>query len=284
MNEEYSDLTSLNTYRIKASAKEVFYPQNELELIDKIKILKSNQTPWILLGKCSNVILPSTPFSGCVIKLDEIRHIDYFGDYVFVSAGMSLNEFVKDTIAKGYGNLADLYGIPGSVGGAIWANAGSYNTSIFTELESVLIYDFQEVKLINKNNIKHAYRYTEFKDQDVIILGGVFKLVKEDSHEVWAKIKSNLEKRVLSQPLEYPNAGSVFKNPPNQSAGKLIEECNLKGYRINGAMVSTKHANFIINVGDATQKDIVKLIDHIKQTVKTEKNIDLELEQKIIKW
>ena len=138
--------------------------------------------------------------------------------------------------------------------------------------------------LINKTNIKYEYRNTEFKNSNIIIIGAIFKLEKGDTKKAWDNIKENLEKRKNNQPLEYPSAGSVFKNPNGLSAGKLIDECNLKNISVGGAKVSNKHANFIINENNATSKDIKDLINKVKEEVKNQKNIDLELEQIIVKW
>ena len=141
-----------------------------------------------------------------------------------------------------------------------------------------------DVKLINAHSINHSYRHTSFKENNDIIFGGVFKLEKGDTKKAWEIINENLEKRKNSQPLEYPSAGSVFKNPEGLSAGKLIDECGLKGYKVGGAQISEKHANFIINLDNATSSDIISLIEIVKEKVKKEKGIDLELEQEIVKW
>ena len=197
---------------------------------------------------------------------------------------MTLNEFIKKTLDNGYVNFDSLFGIPGSLGGAIIGNAGANNKCIFDELVSVLILDNGYTKLISKENIKYEYRNTSLKNSHKIILGAVFKLEKGNVKESWDNIKINLEKRRNSQPLEYPSAGSVFKNPDKTSAGKLIDECGLKGTKKGGARISDKHANFIINENNAKSSDIIYLIDLIKKEIKKEKNIDLELEQIIVKW
>ena len=142
-----------------------------------------------------------------------------------------------------------------------------------------------EIKVIKKDDIKYSYRYTSFKDnKDIIILSAVLKLEMGDKNESLNLIKSRLERRIASQPLEYPSAGSVFRNPDGDFAGRLIEECNLKGFNINGAYVSDKHANFIINKDNASGEDIKNLLLHIKRTVKDKTDIDLINEQEIIDW
>lgn len=282
--EENIDLTNYNTYRIKTKAKYLIKPSNIEELISIITNLTKDNIPYYILGSGSNVILPDTSFKGAIIKLDNLNSIIIKDNYCYVSSGLSLNNLVLKTLDAGFTNLTNLYGIPGSVGGAIVCNAGANNKDIFSDIKAVLVYKDGLVKLINKNNIKYEYRNTEFKNSNTIILGAVLKLEKGNVDSAKDLIKTNLEKRKNTQPLEYPQAGSVFKNPPNNYAGKLIEECNLKNVAINGARVSNKHANFIINDNNATSKDIINLINKIKEEVKTKKNIELELEQVIVKW
>ena len=228
-------------------------------------------------------------FESGIVVIDKhedaeaLKDLEIKDDITFVGAGYNLNSFIKKTIDEGYTNLANLYGIPGTVGGAIRGNAGANGSEIFDYLVSVLVLQDNDVKLINAYNIEHSYRHTSFKENNDIIFGGVFKSEKGDTKKAWKIINENLEKRKNSQPLEYPSAGSVFKNPEGLSAGKLIDECGLKGYKVGGAQISEKHANFIINLDNATSSDIISLIEIVKEKVKKEKGIDLELEQEIVK-
>ena len=276
------NLRNYNTYKVNTTASYMYEPTTIKELTLLLDNLKKTNTKYFILGGGSNVILPDNHFDGAIIKL-AFDSVEIKDNTAFVSSSSSLSGFIKHLVDLGYTNLVNLYGIPGTVGGAIHGNAGANNTEIFDYLESVLVYQDGDVKLINAKNIKHSYRYAQFAD-DIIILRAVFTLVKGSSKEAWEIIKINLEKRKNSQPLEYPQAGSVFKNPEKTSAGKLIDECGLKGLRVGDAMVSEKHANFIINLGSATSDDIIKLINKIKEEVKRQKGINLELEQKIIKW
>ena len=276
------NLRNYNTYKIDTSCAYLYKPSNIGELINLIEMLEKDNIKYLILGGGSNVILPDKPFNGAIIKLD-IQDFKIDNDFVFAGAGLNLNEFIKTLIDAGFTNLTNLYGIPGTLGGAIHGNAGVSDIDTFTYLESVLVYQDKDLKLINAHNINYGYRYAEFSN-NTIILGAIFSLKKGSTTDAYSKIKENLEKRKNNQPLEYPSAGSVFKNPKNLSAGKLIDECGLKGRRIGDAQVSCKHANFIINLGNATSKDIISLIEEIKKEVKKNKNIDLELEQIIIKW
>lgn len=282
--EENVDLKKYNTYHIGGIAKYLYKPNNIIELKELLEKLHKDNTKYYILGGGSNVILPDEDFDGAIIKLDKLNEFKIDGNFVYAGSGLLLNEFIKKTLDNGYVNFDSLFGIPGSLGGAIIGNAGANNMCIFDELISVLILDNGYTKLISKENIKYEYRNTSLKNSHKIILGAVFKLEKGNVKESWDNIKINLEKRRNSQPLEYPSAGSVFKNPDKTSAGKLIDECGLKGTKKGGARISDKHANFIINENNAKSSDIIYLIDLIKKEIKKEKNIDLELEQIIVKW
>ncbi len=272
-----------NTYNIECYAKYLYKPKNVEELEKKLAYLKENNIEWYVLGSGSNVILPDTPFNGAIISLQDMNSYSINKDLVFAYAGINLNTFIMNLINLGYTNLAKLYGIPGMLGGAIYGNAGANNKDIFSDLVSVLVYD-TSLKTLNKESITYGYRTTSFKNTKAIILGATFKLEKGDKEEALNTIKGNMKIRREKQPLELPNAGSVFKNPSNCSAGRLIDECNLKGLGVNDACISMKHANFIVNIGHATSKDIKTLIKKVQEEVKKQKNIDLELEQVIVEW
>lgn len=282
--EENVDLKKLNTYRIGGTAKYLIKPSDMEELKNTIKELNEKNMKYYVLGGGTNVILPDKDFDGAIIKLDKLNAFLIKDSCVYAGSGLSLNEFIKKCLDEGYTNFSNLYGIPGSLGGAITGNAGANGSEMFDDLCAVLVYNEGLIKLINKENINYEYRNTEFKNSNVIIIGAIFKLIPGNVDESWQMIKENLEKRKNTQPLEYPSAGSVFKNPKGSSAGKLIDECNLKEKTIGGAKVSKKHANFIINENNATSYDIITLINEIKEEVKKQKNVDLELEQVIVKW
>ena len=236
--EENVDLKKLNTYNIGGSAKYLIKPNDLEELMNVLNELNNKNIKYYILGGGSNVLLPDEDFDGAIIKLDKLNTFLIKNQFVFACAGLSLNEFVKKTLDNGYINFANLYGIPGLLGGAIIGNAGANGTEIFDDLKAVLVLKNNLVTLINKTNIKYEYRNTEFKNSNIIIIGAIFKLEKGDTKKAWDNIKENLEKRKNSQPLEYPSAGSVFKNPNGLSAGKLIDECNLKNISVGGAKVS----------------------------------------------
>ena len=278
------DLKKYNTYKIGGIAKYLIKPKSVFDLKIIFDDLKSKNIPYLLLGGGSNVILPDTDFNGAIIKLDNLDEVIFKDGFCYAGAGINLNKLIKTCIDNGYVNLAKLYGIPGSLGGAVRGNAGCNNDEIFNHIISVLVYDDGILKFINKDNINYGYRETSFKKNNMIILGVILKIELGDANKAFEYIKEIFKDRISKQPLEYPNAGSVFKNPEGTSAGKLIDECGLKDLSVGGAKVSNKHANFIINYEFAKSSDIIKLIEEIKKEVKIKKNIDLELEQVIIKW
>ena len=278
------DLKNYNTYKIGGIAKYLIEPKTAYDLKPIFDDLNAKNIPYLLLGGGSNVILPDEDFNGAIIKLDNLSEVEFKDGYCYAGAGILLNKLIKTCIDNGYVNLKKLYGIPGTLGGAIRGNAGCNNDEIFNHLISILVYDDGVIKYINKEDIDYSYRETSFKKNNMIILGAILKIELGDANEAYGYIKEIFKDRINKQPLEYPSAGSVFKNPEGTSAGKLIDECGLKNLSIGGAKVSDKHANFIINYEFAKSSDIIKLIEEIKKEVKLKKNIDLELEQIIIKW
>lgn len=282
---EFVDLKKYNTYGIGGISKYLVMPEDIDDLSSLIKYLNKENIPWYVLGGGSNVILPDEDFDGAIIKLDKLNRVVIDNDIITAESGVSLGMFVNTLLDHGFVNYAHLMGIPGTLGGAIVGNAGAYNVSIFDYLISVSIIDADgNKKILNKEDIKYDYRYTEFKGKNSIVVAASFKGIYGDVALVREQIQLNMEKRRNTQPLEYKNAGSVFKNPPEYSAGYLIEHAGLKGLTVGGAKVSEKHANFIINYDNATSRDIIKLIGIIKNTVEDKFNIELNLEQVIVKW
>lgn len=282
---ENVDLKKYNTYGIGGCAKYVIYPSSIANLQKLLKYLADKNISWYVLGGGSNVILPDQDFSGAIIKLDKLDKYTVDRDKVIVEAGISLAKFVKNMLDDGYTNYGSLMGIPGLLGGAIRGNAGAYGINIFDYLISVTIMDeLGNIRKLKKDDIKYDYRETEFKKQNIIIIEAEFQGVKGDVALELDNIIKNAKKRKNTQPLEYKNAGSVFKNPPGLSAGYMIEHAGLKGITMGGAQVSEKHANFIINYNNATSRDIIGLIELIKKEVKNKYKVELVLEQQQIIW
>lgn len=278
------DLTNYNTYGIHTSAEYLVKPDNVNNLHELLIYLKKENIKYYLLGKGSNVILPDIKFKGVIISLENLDSIQIKGNTVEALAGAVLSKLAFATIDHNLTGFEYLALIPGSLGGSLYGNAGAYNHNIYEYLDSVVIIRNNELVHLKKKDIKYSYRHTEFKNKNDIIVGAKFVLDSKPKDEMLEFVNECRLKRTASQPLEYKNAGSVFKNPEGNYAGKLIEELGLKGFRVNDAMVSNKHANFIVNLGSATSEDIKNLIAYIQREVKEHYDIDLELEQIIVEW
>lgn len=280
-------LSKYTTYKTGGTAKAFVYPKDITSLISLLKILKSKSIKYKILGNGSNVLFSDRIYNGVIIKLDEFDNIEFFGkDKVRVGAGYSLMKLSLLTAKKGFSGLEFASGIPGSIGGAVYMNAGAYKSDMgYVVVQTkVLTPDFKIISLENKELDFH-YRTSFFKTHpDYICLEAIIKLTKGEKSKIEDVIKERRKRRIGSQPLEYPSAGSVFRNPEDNFAGKLIEDLGLKGKKIGGAMVSDKHANFIVNYNHATSNEIKRLIDEVHDKVKTEYGIDLKVEQEFVNW
>lgn len=281
---ENASLKNYNTYRLDTTCSFLIFPKDEQELIDILRELKKTNHKYLILGNGSNIIFANDHYQGVVIKLDKLNHIEYQGNIVTAGSGCSLIKFAMDTINKGLSGLVFATGIPGAVGASTAMNAGAYNNDMSEVVKSVRVLNKNlEIIELSNEQMQFSYRNSLLKaNKDYIVLSTTFKLPNGNSEEMKKLAEERKYKRINSQPLNYPNAGSVFRNPEGKYAGELIEKCNLKGYNINGAEVSTKHANFIINNQNAKGKDIIALINLIQKEVKTKYNIDLMLEQIIV--
>lgn len=278
-------LKNYNTYRVNTIAKFLVFPKTIEELIKILKYIKENNIKFFVLGNGSNIILSMDYYDGVIIKLDNLNSVTYKDNLVTADAGCSLIKLSLDTIEKGFTGMEFSTGIPGSVGASVAMNAGAYNSDISSILkEATILTPSNEIVVMQKDELNFQYRDSFLKNnKDYIVLSATFQLEKGNSSEMKQLVEERKKKRMESQPLDMPNAGSVFRNPEGTYAGGLIEKANLKGYNINGAEVSTKHANFIVNKGTATGKDIIELIETIQKEIKEKDKIELKLEQIIIR-
>ena len=282
---ENVSLKDYNTYRTGGKTRYLVKPYNIDSLKELLNYIKNNNLKYIIIGNGSNIILPDSDYDGVVILLSKLNEIKINENTVNAFCGVSLTYFVNELVKNNLGGLESLSGIPGTLGGAVVNNAGCYGQTISDKLDSVTYLENGEIKTINKEECNFSYRDSIFKqNKNFIILSAKFKLDYKNKEEMLNDIKENIIKRNTSQPLNYPNAGSVFRNPIGYSAGKLIEDAGLKNYHINGAYVSDKHANFIINKDNASSEDIIELIEYIQKEISEKYNIKLKLEQEIIKY
>ena len=279
---ENVDMVKYNTYRLVNYAKIMVFPSNVDELKKVVKLINKLNLKYFVIGNGSNIILPNY-YDGVIINLSKFNKYEIKDNTLYVDAGVMLNKVASEVSNMGYRGLDFATGIPGTIGGSIHGNAGCYGSSISEVLISVTVLDKNKIREIKNKDLKFDYRYSIFKEKtDLIILSAKFRLEEANIKELKDLIKERTEKRVASQDLSHPSNGSVFRNPEGFAAGKLIDDLGLKGYSIGDAMISNKHANFIINNGKATTDDIIKLINKIKKDVKDHYDIELKLEQEII--
>ena len=271
-NYEYYKNISLkkyNTYRLDVKCGYLIYPGTVEELTNLLKYLKENNINYFILGGGSNIIL-AKPYFDVIIKLDKLNNIEIKDNIVTAEAGVSLIYLANLCMNNNLNGLAFAGGIPGMVGASTAMNAGAYKedmASIVKEVK-VLTPDLEIVTLTNKD-LNYSYRNSFLKEhKDYICTEVTLEMSYEDKDKIKETMASRKQRRIDTQPLDKPSAGSVFRNPEGLSAGKLIEDAGLKGYKIGGAEISTKHANFIVNNGDATYEDILELIDYTKKKIK----------------
>ena len=278
------NLKNYNTYKIEAKCDYLVDVLSIQGLIDLLAYLKNNNISYMILGNGSNVILDNY-FKGVIIKLSGLNYVNISKNTVSVGAGAMMGSLAINTINENLTGLEWAINIPGTIGGSVVNNAGAYNSEMFDNLVSIKVLNKNlEVEEILKENIVYSYRHTNIKDLGFIVLEATFLLDDGDVEYSKEIIKDRCERRKSSQPLDMPSAGSVFRNPEGDFAGRLIEAVGLKGRKVGGAEVSNKHANFIVNTGNATSNDIKNLIKLIKDEVKKEFDINLVLEQEIIDW
>ncbi len=279
-------LSKYTTYKVGGIAKVIVHPKNVEKLIELMEILNDNEIKYFILGNGSNVLFSDNIYEGVIIKLDNFDEIEFDDTLVTVGAGYSLIKLSNETAKLGLAGLEFASGIPGTVGGATFMNAGAYNSDMKSVIKSVMVLT-PDLKIITLTNMEMNFNYRDSflqHNKGFICLSVTLKLWHGDKNILSDIIKERKLARKKTQPLDYPSAGSVFRNPEGMFAGKLIEDLDLKGYQVGGAMISKKHANFIINIGSATATDIKQIVDFIKEKVYQEYGIKLRVEQRLVNW
>lgn len=279
------DISMYTTYKLKGKAKYLAIPKDIHELVNLIYYLKDNNIKFKIIGMGSNLIFEDEFYDGFLIKLDNFKDITIRKNIIKVGAGYILSKLALETCNMGFKGLEFAVGIPGTLGGAVFNNSGAYNSDMGYVVDqiTVLTPDYK-IKTLYNEQLDFHYRTSFLKKNDgYICLDVTIKLELGNKEELKEIIEDRKRRRLESQPIEYPSAGSVFRNPKNEHVGKIIEDLGFKGKRVGDASVSKKHANFIINEGKATGKDVIQLISQIKRKVKEEYGIDLVLEQEIVK-
>ncbi len=282
---ENESLVKHTTMRVGGVAKVMYIPNSLSSLQTVIELLKEAKIDYMAIGRGSNLIFIEEYVETFIIKLSNVlEEVEIKSEEVVVGAGLSLQKLAKKMSKLGYEGLEFAGGIPATVGGAIYMNAGAH-TGEMADIISWVEYLDENNELVRVNNegCKFTYRHSIFQDlNDIIIVRAGFRIFLGDKAAVFKKMSGNLAYRKEMQPLELPSCGSTFRNPPGNHAGKLIEDCGLKGYSIGGVKVSEKHANFVVNYNDGTAQDVVDLIKHIQDVVYTKTQIKLSTEIRII--
>lgn len=279
------------TYRIGGPARVLFSAANEREIVAGIEIAKENRFKIMILGGGSNILFSDRGFDGLVLKLanNSIKITEEKEDraVVLAGAGAPLAALVKFALDNSLAGMEWAAGIPGTAGGAIRGNAGAFGREIGASVLRVRALEISGKSvvpaIVGKEDCAFGYRESVFKwNKNLVITAAKFVLEKGNANEIADKIKECAEKKRISQPLDFPSAGSVFKNPEGFFAAKIIEDCGLKGRSAGGAQISEKHANFIVNRGNARADDVLALIAQIKAAAKEKFAVDLKEEIEIV--
>lgn len=269
------------TFKIGGDARLYVEAENTNQLSQIINFCNSEEIKYMILGKGSNILVSDKGLEIVVIKLTgDFKKIQRLDDTtVYCGAGMSLAGLCREAENNCLSGLEFAWGIPGSVGGAVFMNAGAYGGEMKNVLYSVTHIDKNgKIGTFKAEQLELDYRHSVYKENGYAIIGATFKLNLDNRNSIRNRMDDFMQRRKDKQPLEYPSAGSVFKRPQGNYAGTLIEKCGLKGKSVGGAQVSEKHAGFIINTGTSTAQDVLDLIKLIQNTVKEKTGYDLERE------
>lgn len=277
------NLKEYTTYQMDGIADAIIFPTSIQDLKTILRFLKESKQKYKVIGNGSNLIF-NAHYEGILIKLEELNHLNIEDTKIAVEAGYSIMKLALKVSRMGLSGLEFATGIPGTVGGAVFMNAGAYKSDMGYIVKSVTVLTPElEIKELTNKEMEFHYRTSFLQTHpDYICLEAKIELMHGDREEIMDLIKERKKRRLETQPLEYPSAGSVFRNPDRDFAGRLVELIGYKGKKVGGAEVSKKHANFIINKGSATGKDIKTLIEEIRRKVKEQTGIELKVEQEFV--
>lgn len=278
-------LALISPVKIGAEADIVVYPDNVCALVDLIRFFEEHKIQYKILGRMSNVLPPDEKYKPIVVRTDRITHYEIKDQRIVVGAGMSLCALSAILSKASLSGFEELSGIPGSVGGSIVGNAGAFGREISDVLSALTVFDINDdaVVQLKKPDLQFGYRSSSLRVDNKIVLSAEFNLVQSDFLLIDQRVSRYKNIRKNTQPVAMPSLGSTFKRPSaGLYAAKLIDECGLRGFSIGGAMVSEKHAGFIVNTGAATAKDYIDLSDFVIKTVFEKNKICLEREIEIM--
>lgn len=284
-NAKINEPMSLHTtFRVGGPAELYLTPESVSQLAALIKLFRQLGVPYMIIGNGSNILVGDNGIDGAVIEIGKaIGEIVIDGNTVTAEAGVLLSKLAASAARNGLAGLEFASGIPGSLGGAVYMNAGAYGGEMKDVVTEVKYIDENgEVKTISGDMCGFGYRKSIFSGSEKIILSAALTLTPDNPDDIRARISELTEKRVTKQPVDKASAGSTFKRPEGYFAAALIEECGLKGFSVGGASVSEKHSGFVVNNGGATAEDVLNVIRQVQKVVKEKKGVDLETEVKLI--
>ena len=281
---ENTSCKQLTTFKVGGYCTAVF-PSTIDAFISCIEILKKNDAKFIVIGNGSNILFDDDGYDGIVVVTTELKQLVVSENRISAECGVPLHALCTAASGASLAGLQFAYGIPGTVGGAVFMNAGAYDGEIKDCIVDVTCFDPETSKLITltKEECDFSYRHSAFEDNGLIVVWVNFELSYGDTNEIKREMGEIIQKRRDKQPLNYPSAGSAFKRYPGRYTAKMIDEAGLKGYSVGGAQISEKHAGFIINRKNATCRDIKELVDTVKSVIKDKEGIDIECEIRFIK-
>jgi len=269
--------------KVGGPADGLFFPRDVDELRKLVLYARKRSIPTMILGKGTNLIVTDEGFRGWMISLTQgLKKFQTAEETAEAEAGLPLQRLVQSSIQKGFTGFEPFFGIPGTVGGGLAMNAGAWGVEL-KDITTSIRFMKEDGRLVERprSMLRFSYRKLDFPPS-WIILKGRFQLEKGKKEEVLERVRTYSEMRKRSQPLEYPSAGSIFKNPKEGPAGKWIEEVGLKGFRIGQAMISDRHANFIVNLGKATSGEVIQLMEWVERKIYEDKGISLEREVRVV--
>lgn len=283
---ENESMSRHTTFKIGGCAAVFVLPETSEELSFAVKEAYDRKIKYFVLGKGSNVLFADEGYRGSVISTEKLNSVKREGNSLVCLCGASFTALSKTATENGLSGLEFAYGIPGSVGGAVYMNAGAYGGEVSQVLERSTYFDVESGETVTIGAEDHCYGYRTscyINNRNRIVLSATFKLTPGNPDEIKMKNEDFMTRRKTKQPLEYPSAGSVFKRCQGHFTGQMIEQLGLKGYTVGGAQISEKHAGFIINVNNASSKDVLELIEFIKEQVKKAYGLSLECEVIVVK-
>jgi UDP-N-acetylmuramate dehydrogenase len=267
------------TFKVGGNAEILVLPDDFSKIPAIINICKQFNKPFYLIGNGSNLIVKDSGYSGVIIKTSNLNKVKLENNKICAQCGVLLPLLAQNALNSELTGMEFLSGIPGTVGGAVCINAGAYGSEICSIVDTVKILDENGgIVTLKKEDILFSYRHSSLMDKPIILVEATFNLQKGNHEDIKARMELLKHKRLNTQPLNYPNAGSIFKKCGDYAAGYLIDQAGFKGFSMGGAEVSQKHANFIVNKGNATASDILELMSIIQTAVKAKFNLELKPE------